>query len=118
MKKIFLSAAIVVLSATCALAHPPSGISVSVSGTKKSTTVNVTADHRVSDPKTHYVKEITISADGKMLRSKKFDHQANADTQKVSWTMKPSELVPGKPLKVTATCNKYGSKTIETKPAR
>jgi len=66
----------------------------------------------VQNPANHYIKEIKITgANGRLITTLKYKKQDNAKTQPFSYSFKKGEIKVLEPLKVTATCSRFGSKT-------
>jgi len=86
-------------------AHPPSGMSVTYQEPKE---LLVSITHAVPNPGEHYINEVTISVNGKVVNTSRYTSQPSADT--FSYTY-PVEAVTGDEIKVTATCSLAGSMT-------
>jgi len=87
-------------------AHPPSGMSVTYQELSKELLVSIT--HAVPNPGEHYINEVTISVNGKVVNTSRYTSQPAPDT--FSYTY-PVEAVTGDEIKVTATCSRAGSMT-------
>ena len=96
---------------TQALSHPAGKVILSVEGN----ILQVTAQHNVGNPQTHYIDEITVTLNGKKIITQLFSLQTG-NTQKVSYTI-PS-LKSGDTITVLAHCNKGGNRigAITVKP--
>ena len=96
---------------TQAFSHPASKVILSVEGN----ILQVTVQHNVGNPQTHYINEITVTLNGKKIITQLFSLQTD-NTQKVSYTI-PS-LKPGDTITVLAHCNKGGNRegTITVPP--
>jgi len=94
--------------AESAFAHPPSKIEAETKGE----TLTVTVMHDVKNPLKHYIKEIVVKVNGKEAVDKKYTGQV--DNDKHLGVFEISGLKSGDKLSITATCNMYGSKTLET----
>ena len=96
---------------TQALSHPAGKVILSVEGN----ILQVTAQHNVGNPQTHYIDEITVTLNGKKIITQLFSLQTG-NTQKVSYTI-PS-LKSGDTITVLAHCNKGGNRkeTITIQP--
>lgn len=87
-------------------AHPPSGMSVTYQELSKELLVSIT--HAVPNPGEHYINEVTVSVNGKVVNNSRYTSQPSADTFTYSY---PVETVTGDEIKVTATCSLAGSMT-------
>ncbi|MCL2334771.1 MAG: hypothetical protein FWC57_01755 [Endomicrobia bacterium] len=97
----------VFFAAQTAFAHPPSKIEI----TPKGETLAVTVTHNVKDPTKHYIKEVVVTVNGKEAADKKETRQTHTKTQTASFDI--PGLKSGDKVSVKATCNLYGSKTVE-----
>ncbi|HOO77543.1 MAG TPA: hypothetical protein PK636_07125 [bacterium] len=82
-------------------ANPPRSIELSVKGK----VLEVTVDHPVSDPGSHYIDQILVKRNGKGVVRQFFATQSG-DEQKVAYTI-PS-LKSGDVIQVQATCCRGG----------
>jgi len=96
---------------TQAFSHPASKVILSV----EDKILQVTVQHNVGNPQTHYINEITVTLNGKKIITQLFFLQTD-NTQKVSYTI-PS-LKPGDTITVLAHCNRGGNRegTITVPP--
>jgi len=96
---------------TQAFSHPASKVILSVEGN----ILQVTVQHNVGNPQTHYINEITVTLNGKKIITQLFFLQTD-NTQKVSYTI-PS-LKSGDTITVLAHCNRGGNRegTITVPP--
>jgi len=86
-----------------AFSHPASNVTLVVDGT----ILIVTVQHNVSNPRTHYIKEIIVTLNEKNIITQLFFLQTD-NTQKVSYTI-PS-LKSGDTITVEANCNRGGNR--------
>ncbi|MFH1783438.1 MAG: desulfoferrodoxin family protein [bacterium] len=104
MRKVLIAVAAVVLFANTALAHPP--LNVDIKQTK--TMINVTVNHPVGDPKTHYIGRIEVMVnDNKVITQRFFMQTGNVQ---IAVYNIPS-IKKGDKLMVRAYCNKSGDLT-------
>ena len=87
-----------------ASAHPPSDMSLSYNELTGELRVSVT--HAVPNPGLHYIKEVTVSINGKVVNDSRYTSQPTLDTFTYTY---PVETVTGDEIKVTATCSLAGS---------
>ncbi|MEI7596269.1 MAG: hypothetical protein WCK02_11015 [Bacteroidota bacterium] len=108
MKNIYLSFASLFL-VTMAFAHPPKSVKLIYNKSEKS--MSIDAEHKVKDPKDHYIKEITVFINGVKQEGVALTSQTSVEREEYNY--KIGELKSGDKIKVTATCNKFGSKSQE-----
>jgi hypothetical protein len=106
MKRIILALLIALIPAIL-LAHPPKKVTVTYN--KDENKLTIVAEHHVKDVKDHYIKEITITVDGKEVKVLTFKDQSSATDQTTDVVI--PDLKAGSKIEVKATCNKFGSKT-------
>jgi len=110
MKKLFIGtfAAAFFCAILSASANPPNAIDGFYDVGRGE--LNITVQHMVNDPKTHFIKEVIVSKDGKEVAKKEFAFQTSHRNQ----TMPPFKLAaqPGESFKVKAECNIYGSREV------
>jgi hypothetical protein len=87
-------------------AHPPSDMSVSYH--ELSRTLVVTITHPVPNPQEHYIKEVTVTINGKIVNDSFYTSQPAPDTFTYTY---PIDTKPGDEIAVTATCVLAGSLT-------
>lgn len=110
MRKAFLWATLIILlPCASAMAHPPSSIDIAFDPDTQA--VNVTVNHDVKDTKTHYIKEIDVSVNGKPLLTDKYTFQDNNKTQPAVYEL--PDLAPGDKVSVKASCSISGMNTAE-----
>ena len=85
-------------------AHSPSGMSVTYQELSKELLVSIT--HAVPNPGEHYINEVTVSINGKVVNNSRYTSQPAPDTFTYTY---PVETVTGDEIKVTATCSLAGS---------
>jgi len=85
-------------------AHPPSGMSVTYQELSKELLVSIT--HDVPNPGEHYIHEVTVSINGKVVNNYRYTSQPAPNTFTYTY---PVETVMGDEIKVTATCSLAGS---------
>jgi desulfoferrodoxin (superoxide reductase-like protein) len=79
-------------------------------------TLQVTITHPSLFPTSHYIKNVEIRKEGKVILSQ--DYKQQPDAPAFSYTYK-IQVAPGDVLDVKATCNLWGSKTVKfTVPAK
>ncbi|HOO90759.1 MAG TPA: hypothetical protein PLA74_08035 [Syntrophales bacterium] len=75
-----------------------------------SQTLSVTISHSVSNPQSHYIKEVAITKNGNTLGTYAYKGQPDPSSFTYTYIV---EAKKGDTLIVTATCNYIGSKTKE-----
>jgi len=93
------------LLAMPALANPPSDIAIAVD--KDTATMTVTITHPVADPATHYVENIKINQNGRIVIDNDYKSQPAKDTFTYTY---PVQVLSGDTIRVTARCSLGGSK--------
>lgn len=114
MRKVFgLFAALAVLIsfASPLLAHPPSDIEMKYD--KATQTANIVVTHPVSNPKTHFIKEVEIWANGKMFKRIMYLEQKTPRAQ--IQEVKIPGLKAGDKIDIEAECNLSGELKKEFK---
>jgi hypothetical protein len=89
---------------SAAYAHPPSNVSLAYDGQKHVLAVTIT--HSSFFPSKHYIKNVEISLNGKVITSVPYTSQPTGDTFTYTY---PVSALPGNELSVTAACNIFGS---------
>jgi hypothetical protein len=87
-------------------AHPPSDMSVSYQ--EISRTLVVTITHPVPNPQNHYIREISVTINGRTVNDSFYTSQPATDTFTYSY---PLDTETGDEIAVTATCVLAGSIT-------
>ena len=85
-------------------AHPPSDMSVTYNEISKDLRISIT--HAVPNPGEHYIKEVTVTINGKVVNDSRYTSQPSPDTFTYTY---PIGTVTGDEIKVTATCSLSGS---------
>lgn len=93
------------LFAPAASAHPPKDVALSYDAPSKM--LSVTVAHSSFFPSRHYVRNVVISLNGKVLKSEPYTSQPAGDTFTYTY---PVQASPGDELSVTAFCNVFGSR--------
>ena len=101
---IVTAALVVLLLMSPVSAHSPSDMSLSYNELSKELRVTIT--HAVPDPGGHYINEVTISINGKVVNNSRYTIQPAPNTFTYTY---PVETVTGDEIKVTATCSLAGS---------
>ena len=114
MRKIIINVFLFIMClflTTPVFSHPASKVILSVEGN----ILQVTVQHNVGNPQTHYIKEIIVTLNEKNIITQLFFLQTD-NTQKVSYTI-PS-LKSGDTITVEANCNRGGNRKgiITVKP--
>ncbi len=104
--RIVTAALVVCILISPVSAHSPSGMSVTYQELTKELLVSIT--HSVPNPGEHYINEVIISINGKVVNNSRYTSQPAPDTFTYTY---PVETVRGDEIKVTATCSLAGSIT-------
>ncbi|MBS3787749.1 CHRD domain-containing protein [Candidatus Bipolaricaulota bacterium] len=100
------------LLSTNGLAHPPSNIEAEYLGEEGLLTIKAT--HRVGNPSSHYIEEISVFKNGNLEMEEEYSKQdaSNGGTYEYRLSAKN-----GDSIKVEAACNRFGNitDTIEVK---
>ena len=110
IKKGVFILAILGLSASSLLAHPPKNNEMTFN--RGTLTLSVKALHAVSDPAKHYVKSIRVLVNGQTIATKTFDRQLDPGFQEGEFKFDPAvvSLPQGAELTVISECSVYGKK--------
>jgi hypothetical protein len=87
-------------------AHPPSDMSVSYQEISRNLIVTIT--HQVPDLQNHYIKEVRVTINGKVVNDSFYTTQPTAGTFTYTY---PVDTKTGDEIVVTATCSLAGSIT-------
>ena len=112
MKIILILGSLLLVSAI-AFAHPPSDIKIRFD--EKTKTLTAVIEHRVSNPKTHYIKQVDIGLNGKEIQMLPFQKQDNNAGQTLKVVV--PEAKNGDVLSVEGHCNLSGKLEKEIKIA-
>jgi hypothetical protein len=89
-------------------AHSPSDMTVSYS--LQTQELRVTITHQVSDPTTHYIREVRIEKNGVVYNKTAYTSQPDPNSFTYTYTV---NATTGDVIDVTANCIQGGSKTIQ-----
>lgn len=112
MKKNFFTI-LLILTVSIIFAHPASEIKLNYDAKTSILTINVLhiiSATKVSDPTKHYIKEITVSVNGKevIIESVKFQQNDRGETSSFLLNVKPNDKVS-----VKAVCSISGTKIAQ-----
>jgi desulfoferrodoxin (superoxide reductase-like protein) len=99
------------VASTAAFAHPPSDIKIQFDPETKLLTAVI--EHRVSNPKSHYIEKIDIGLNGKEIKMLPFIEQENNTYQAIKIVL--PEVKKGDVLSVEGYCNLSGKLEKKTK---
>ena len=102
---LFLSCTVILMPGAAA-AHGPSKVVLAYD--KAAKTLNVPITHTVSDAKSHYIKTVDVTVNGKTVQSMTYTSQPAPDTFTYTY---PVDAVPGAEISARAECNYFGSDT-------
>lgn len=91
-----------------ARAHGPGDVTLQYNADAQTLTVAIS--HGVSNPEKHYVKTVTITKNGQTAATHTYTSQPEGTSFTYTY---PLEAKKGDVLKVTADCNRFGSRTGE-----
>ncbi len=111
MKKIILVLCGLLVAGTQAFAHPPSDIKIQFDD--KTKTLTAVVEHRVSNPKTHYIYKVDIGLNGKEIQMLPFKSQETSTHQTVKFAVPQAKK--GDALSVEGYCNLSGKLEKEIK---
>ena len=106
MKKIILTLLISFLISGLAFAHPPQKINLDYNMETKALVIKV--DHGSSNVKEHYINDLKVYLNDSKIITQKTNSQIKSNYQLVQY--KIPNATSGDKIKVTAGCNKFGSK--------
>lgn len=106
MKKI-VAIVLSMLISFAVLADPAKNVILSYNS--KTGEISITANHKVKDPKDHYIDRIEIYVDG--VQVKKLTYTQQTDAEKHHVVVKLENVKIGSEIKVTTNCNKSGKKS-------
>ncbi|HSQ34772.1 MAG TPA: hypothetical protein VLQ89_02160 [Candidatus Binatia bacterium] len=92
-------------------AHPPKSIELSYDGEKATLAVKVW--HKVGDPESHIIEKISVFLGDEQIAEKAYTRQQTESFQADVFDFSAKPLKPGDIIKVRATCNKFGRKTVQ-----
>jgi desulfoferrodoxin (superoxide reductase-like protein) len=102
-KTALLLCGILALNAT-AFAHPPSAIKIQFDDKTKILTAVV--EHRVSNPKTHFIYKVDIGLNGEEIQMLPFEKQETSASQTIKFAIPQAKK--GDTLSVEGYCNLSG----------
>ncbi len=111
MKKIALTLCGLLVISIQVFAHPPSDIKIQFDPETK--LLSAIIDHRVSNPKTHYINKVDIGLNGKEIQTVVLKEQDNPTEQTIAVPV--PEAKKGDVLSVEAYCNLGGKMEKEIK---
>lgn len=106
MKKVLVSALIVLAGCLQATAHPAQVVQMAYNSDMKTLSIDVI--HPASDPDGHYIEEVTLTLNGEEWIVQKF--RAQTDKQGLRLNYYIPRLKKGDEIKATVRCNKFGNK--------
>jgi hypothetical protein len=87
-------------------AHPPSDMTLTYNELSKDLQVTIT--HTVPNPQEHYIKEVIVTINGRVVNDSRYTSQPTPDTFTYTY---PVMTKPGDEIEVKASCVLYGSLT-------
>jgi uncharacterized GH25 family protein len=106
MKKLISTILLVALIPIMIFAHPAKKVEATYN--QETGKIKVVATHNVSDPTTHYIKTITVTVDGKLVKTLNYTSQTDKNTQQDEVVI--PEIKKGCTVVVNTVCNKFGTK--------
>lgn len=101
----------ILLLSVSLFAHPASNMTLTFDPVEHILTISI--DHAVKNPKDHFIKEIVVKLNNKVIITQKFQSQDN--TLNASAIYKIIDANIGDYISVTSKCNKFGKKTKKIK---
>lgn len=109
MKKITLFLVLAILTFACAKAFADPPDSIDADYDIKRNVLVIEVNHPVLDPTEHYINSVTVYQNSKLIFKKDFEQQT--DREGLNVPPIDANANAGDVFKITATCNKGGSKT-------
>lgn len=106
-KKIFFA---LLLSSFILNAHPPKSIDLSYDAVKAELMVKVW--HKSGNPESHFIDKISVLLGDESLAEKTYSKQQSGESQEEIFVFNAKPLKKGDLVKVRASCNKFGKKTV------
>jgi hypothetical protein len=106
-KKIFLA---LLLTALVLNAHPPKSIDLAYDDAKAELTVKIW--HKSGNPESHYIDKVTVLRGDEAVAEKTYQKQQTGEFQEEVFSFAAAPLKKGDLVKVRASCNKFGKKTV------
>ncbi len=106
-KKIFLA---LLLFSFLLNAHPPKSIDLSYDDVKAELAVKIW--HKSGNPETHYIDKLTVLLGDQAIAEKTYQKQQAGEYQEEVFSFSAKPLKKGDLVKVRASCNKFGKKTV------
>lgn len=103
-KNVMLCVLLLLAASNNAFAHPPGHIDITYE--PNSQTISVLVEHNVGNPRTHFIKEIDVSLNGKRMIEDKFTRQSNDNDQSADYEI--PDLKKGDTITVDAYCSISG----------
>lgn len=101
---------LIMLLPSIVLAHPPKGLTAQYDMAAQSLTIVI--DHNSFASSMHYIGQVEVKKNGKTVLTHEYKNQPDKNPFEYKYNIPASE---GDTLEIKATCNIYGSKTIEIK---
>ncbi len=101
----------VVFSVSIFFAHAPTDVNVYLDSSNNIIVVEVQHDiskTKVMDTAKHFIKEIIVKINGKVIETKKFKMQDSSKDQMTAFTVPRSKIKMGDKITVEAKCNLSG----------
>lgn len=105
MKKLFILAALLVSLIFNVSAHPAKKVNLTYENGK----LKIEVIHKVKDVKAHYIDQIVVNVDGKIVKTIDFKTQTSGDAEILELSI--NEIKKGSKVSVATRCNILGKKT-------
>ncbi len=99
--------ALLLISASAAMAHPPSSMELEYSRDEGILTIWIA--HAVGNVSSHFIKEVEIKVDGDEVAELKYRSQSERDGERIVVTI--GRFGPGTSVEVKAECSRSGDMT-------
>lgn len=104
--KVLAALMLIAMMALPAMAHSPSQVNLTYDNQNQTLTVMTT--HTVSNPSSHYVREIVVEKNGEKVLTKEYTSQPTSSTFSYNY---PINAAKGDVLNATAYCSIAGSRS-------
>ncbi len=108
-RTIFAMIVIVLLTAQTVSAHPPTNVHLSYD--KYTKMLKIKISHAVTDPRSHYIEEVTVAVNGDIVLRHTLKMQDTDSSQFLQYTL--PDVKPRDRIRVHAHCSSFGKKFKE-----
>ncbi len=108
-RMIFAAIVITLLAAQTVSAHPPSNIQLSYD--KYTKTLKIKISHAVTDPRSHYIKDVTVAINGDIALTHTLKMQDTDTSQFLQYSLPDAKSRDR--IRVQAHCSSFGKRLKE-----